>query len=554
MLNPLIRFVSGLAIANALAIASVHAGEGSHALIIGISTYSASSGADPLPGVPHDVKNARRMATAMGVDPKSIVELRDGEATKERILKELQSLRGKVQSGDRVLVYFSGHGTRMETADGCREGLSTYTGDMLTEEELAKYTQPISRQADKLLVMVDACFSGGVIRSGTRSLLGDDTMRPKFSTGASQTCATPVNEQKSRSLLSKLKRLGVQEENFVQIAAANFNEVSWDNKDFGGLATHALSQCLLGEAKDLNGSGAVSLDEVRACAQSRMDELMRPHRAKGMLPSTLQIKGNRNLIVLPSPLAVPIVSPPPLAELPKPPAVVALPPPAPVALAPPVAPEKPVQLPVLVAVPPPAPSPPAVTVVPQPPPVNPPAAPPPVALVQQVEVDPPVVGSRATLEEIFQQRDPRRRVEVLAPPKLKIGADPLRFTVKSSVEGYLYAVMLGSDEKSFYLLFPNKLDPDNRIRANQPYAFPRPGWRVVAGGPVGVNRMLFVVSKSPRDARVFVPDDASGGGPYTFSLADLKSRQRLTDFFLGRGVKGRNAAMGATLVDIQEVE
>jgi hypothetical protein len=31
------------------------------------------------------------------------------------------------------------------------------------------------------------------------------------------------------------------------------------------------------------------------------------------------------------------------------------------------------------------------------------------------------------------------------------------------------------------------------------------------------------------------------------------SRQRLIDFFLGRGVKGRNGAMGAALIEVEEI-
>jgi hypothetical protein len=158
----------------------------------------------------------------------------------------------------------------------------------------------------------------------------------------------------------------------------------------------------------------------------------------------------------------------------------------------------------------------------------------------------------ATLNDIFAQRNGRHRVNVSMPSKLVINKDSFNFSVRSSVDGYLYAVMLGSDGKSFYLLFPNKLDGDNKVKANVEYKFPRPGWAVKAGGPEGVNNILFVVSQSPRDPKIFVPED-SGGGVFTFSVTDLVGRQRLIDFFLGRGVQGRNGAMAANLVKVQEV-
>jgi hypothetical protein len=165
-----------------------------------------------------------------------------------------------------------------------------------------------------------------------------------------------------------------------------------------------------------------------------------------------------------------------------------------------------------------------------------------------------LLASAATLQDIYAMRDGRLKLEVSAPAQLTIDKDPLQFSVRSSTAGYLYAVMLGSDGRSFYLLFPNKLDSDNRIKANTTYRFPRPGWAVKAGGPEGVNHLLFVVSQSPRDPKVFVPTDSGdGGGPFTFAVTDLLARQRLVDFFIGRGVQGRSRLMAAQLLTIKEV-
>jgi hypothetical protein len=165
-----------------------------------------------------------------------------------------------------------------------------------------------------------------------------------------------------------------------------------------------------------------------------------------------------------------------------------------------------------------------------------------------------LLASTATLQDIYAMRNGRLKLEVSAPEQLTIDKDLLHFSVRSNTAGYLYAVMLGSDGRSFYLLFPNKLDSDNRIKANTTYRFPRPGWAVKAGGPEGVNHLLFVVSQSPRDPKVFVPTDSGdGGGPFTFAVTDLLARQRLVDFFIGRGVQGRNRLMAAQLLTIKEV-
>ena len=674
------------------------AAEGRYALIIGIGQYSPDSGASVLPGIPKDMENVRKIARAMEIEERNIVELRDAQATRKNIVQALEKLRQQVQNGDQVLIYFSGHGTRLSAAGRCSEGLITYTpgaytvADLLSEEDLARYTQPISQKADKLITLFDSCFSGGVLAARTRSLAQDLGIRPRFSPAASE-CSVPVNDRNTRSFAPVMTRLGAAQENFVQIAAANYNEVSWDFPTIGGLATHSLTQCLLGDATDLNRSGAVSLDEVRQCAQAKVDAAMKPFASTGRAPSTIQVRGARNLIVVPTQPQAALAPPPPpapprpaaatgspstapkptpmpavaqttvpaaqapapvqMAQAPMPAPAIQTPAPAPLSqipapMVPPSAPPSapptaqlpaPVQVaqatavvappaavvapPAAVEAPPVSPSPAVPTVIrpapaqapapvaapapstvaageyraesttqpitsPTPPPTLPavvaaahavaatgaaaaaadaPSAATPAPLIAQAIVRPmpsalpepekpaeQLLASAATLQDIYAMRNGRLKLEVSAPEQLTIDKDPLQFSVRSNTAGYLYAVMLGSDGRSFYLLFPNKLDGDNRIKANTTYRFPRPGWAVKAGGPEGVNHLLFVVSQSPRDPRVFVPTDSGdGGGPFTFAVTDLIARQRLVDFFIGRGVQGRNRLMAAQLLTIKEV-
>lgn len=567
--------------------AFVAASERHHALIVGVGQYSKASGADPLNGVPKDMITARKMALAMSVPEQQIVELRDSNATKANILSALETLNRKVSPGEKVFIYFSGHGTSYNTSKGCEQGFIPFTqgrytqNDLISEAELASYTSKISQKADKAVVMVDACFSGGVVASRTRSMSPIADIRAKFVSPAGDRCDVAVNQTTTRSFAPAMQRLGVPQENFVQISAANYNEVSWDNDQLGGLATHSLGQCLLGDAKDINRSGSITLDEVRQCAQVKLNALMAPHKAAGMLPSTIQMRGTRNLIVVQDPpkpvmlaavnlpvsptVSIPLASPavpnsaPISVAVPaKPPAAVI--PPAPVISHVAVMPA-PVSSPVAV-IPAPVPSPVAVM------PVTNQAISVPIPVAQNTitSVTPPMVSevsaetpveqlaaSAATLEDIYAQRNGRLKLDVNAPKSLVIGKDPFAFNVRSSTNGYLYAVMLGSDGKSFYLLYPNKLDQDNQIKANVSYKFPKPGWSIKAAGPEGTNRVLFVVSQSPRDPKIFAVDDDSGGGPFSFSLAEMTARKRLVDFFIGRGVQGKNGQMAASLVSVAEV-
>jgi len=551
----------------AFAAGNANADEGRHALIVGIGNYSAASQASQLLGVAKDMQNARSMAQSMGVDPSNIVELRDQQATKARILAELERIRAKVKPGDRVFVYYSGHGTRFASEQGCVEGLQTYTdgrltvADVLTEEDLAKYTRPISERADKVIAFIDACFSGGVLQQTTRSLIGGNGgLRPRFNQTANAQCNTPVN---TRNLLSNLERMGVHSENFVQIAAANRDELSWENATLGGLVTHSMSQCLMGEARDLNRSGAISLDEVRVCAQTKLNALMKPHESRGLLPSTIQVRGNRNLIAIPTQTlptiqTVAIASPSP-QKLPDPvaqPAAVVKPP---VAAPLPVTPAPVTQVSALpkvqsqtTASEPPKPSAPSVT--------NAPITVSQPTTVSQTPAASEIVdatdasnsGAQATLTDIYAQRNPRIKLNVTTPKSVVISRDLLSFTVRPGTSGYLYALLLGTDEKSFYLLYPNKIDSKNWVDADRTYDLPGPGWQIKAAGPVGTNRLLFVLSKSPLDPALFVSDPNSGGGIFTYTVSDEASRARLINFFLGRSDKKGNREFGAVLASIEE--
>lgn len=521
-------------------------GQQNHALIVGVGQYSAASDSTPLLGVPKDMEIARRMARAMGVPNENITELRDAKATKPQILAALDSLKRRVGVGERVFLYFSGHGTSYSTDKGCDQGFVPYTSgrhtfdDVITESELATYTSKIAEKADKAIVLIDACFSGGMGAARTRSLSASIGMKPKFTSRSGDQCAVAVNQASTtRSFAPAMQRLGVPEQNFVQISAARPNEVSWDNEQYGGLATHSLGECLLGDARDLNRSGAITLDEVRQCAQGKLDALMAPHKDSGMLPSTIQVRGSRNLIVMPEAPAMPPVAIAPPAQTPTRPPVSTLPL-RPTQQTPPTVPQaeapKP---PTLEPLPPEQPSKPPVAVVPERPPESP---------ADQL------LASRATLDDILAQRNGKLKLDVTAPKQLTINKDPFSFTVRSNTDGYLYAVMLGSDGKSFYLLYPNKLDQDNRIKANTQYKFPRPGWSITAGGPAGTNQILFVVSQSARDASIFVSSQDGGSGPFAFSVTDLSARSRLVDFFVGKGVKGGNGRMAAALVKVEEVQ
>jgi hypothetical protein len=521
-----------------------------HALIIGVSQY-ADKDTPPLPGARIDRESATQMATAMQVPSSNITYLQDSQATGANIRKAMADLNAKVQDGDRVFVHYSGHGTRYNdpAAGGCVEALLAYDGGQsgtITNREMSEMLKPITTKTDKLFVMYDACHSGGLVANAapprTRGFTNPDdegTLRPKFAS-ITEECGRPVNV-KTRNLLVEQVKTGALPQDVIHISASKDNEISFDDSNKGGLATQFMRDCMLRDAKDLDGSGAISMDEIRQCAQTKIDQRMK--NDANFKPHNIQLSGNTGFVPAWFSQAAPIATVASLAPVVAPaPAVVAAAPTVPPKPAAPIA--APVATPVAAA---PVVSPPAPVVV---------AAPPTVQL-----------SGEQALRQMFDQRDAKRNVRVvLGKDKLKIGQDSLDFMVQSDRAGYVYVAMAGSDNKSLYLLFPNDLDQSNKIEAGQQLTLPRPNWRVKAGGPEGRDNLLIFVADSPRDLTTL---SASKAGPFMSSLNNSQGRASLgalmstsntvTSQVCNSAVTRRNNplcsdAYGAAMVAVDEVK
>ena len=326
-----------------------------HALIIGISRY-ADAGTPPLPGAHIDRESATQMATHMQVPPGNIKYLQDEQATGDNIRAALKSLNDQVQDGDKVFIHYSGHGTRFNDpkSGGCVEALLAYDGGWtgtLTNREMAELLKPITNKTDKLIVMYDACHSGGLVASASTvrsrgfSSPGDEgLLRPKFA-GISEECGRPVNV-KTRNLVVEASTTGTLPQDIIHISASRDNEISFDDEQKGGLATQFMRDCMLRDAKDLDGSGAVSIDEIKVCAQEKLNKRM--ERDPNFKPHNITLSGNAGFVptwfsqgvqvASLAPVALAPVAAPAPAPATAPAAVVAAPPPAAAPARPPAAP------------------------------------------------------------------------------------------------------------------------------------------------------------------------------------------------------------------------
>lgn len=147
-------------------------------LLVGVGDYANISG---LPGINLDIATMQQVALKMGFKPPQIKVLFNAEATYANVKQAFERwLVNGVSANDRVLFYFSGHGTQVpdnnaDETDNSDEALIMYDVKMvnkrltnvLIDDEFAALLQNIPSQ--NTLVLVDACHSG----TATKSLAGN---------------------------------------------------------------------------------------------------------------------------------------------------------------------------------------------------------------------------------------------------------------------------------------------------------------------------------------------------------------------------------------------
>ena len=156
------------ALAQAVAAARKVRGEAGHrALIVGVGVHADAS-IQTLPAVRHDVFAMSDVAELLGFPARNIRTLQDENATLAALRRELQRLaNGTYRDGDRVLIYFGGHGAQVpddgsDEADAQDAVLVLHDTrvadgemrDVIRNDELANLVDAIP--TDNVFVLIDA--------------------------------------------------------------------------------------------------------------------------------------------------------------------------------------------------------------------------------------------------------------------------------------------------------------------------------------------------------------------------------------------------------------
>lgn len=163
-------------------------GAKTHALLMGVSTYEHPDLVPSLEGPKYDLKAMEAVLRKQGVD--NIWVLQDKAAGKTGILEGIRNLFHTTESGDNIIIYFSGHGTSRAAGAGLplphTSGAvipydfyrnETDSSDVIMSRlvvgrsDLRPLFSELSRDR-KLLIIFDACFSGNTVRSLDRLIPG----------------------------------------------------------------------------------------------------------------------------------------------------------------------------------------------------------------------------------------------------------------------------------------------------------------------------------------------------------------------------------------------
>lgn len=252
---------------------------GDRALLIGLGNYQNLPAEFSLPGPANDLIAMQKLLTErLGFDRASIRVLKDGQATRAEILSSMNGwLVDATKPGDRVYLYFSGHGLQVKDTDGdeadgldeaiapadIAAGETDWQGAVL-DDEIDAVLERLKGRA--VTVVIDACHSGTISRS-----LSEDIAKPidgaRF---LPRPDAKPVEQALTRGLridLALVDKPKLVEAGVTAWSAAAPYQVAWDDvrlptADRHGVFTAAFVAGQTGNAADANGNGLTSNAEL----------------------------------------------------------------------------------------------------------------------------------------------------------------------------------------------------------------------------------------------------------------------------------------------------
>lgn len=159
-------------------------------LLVGVGAYASLPSEYRLSAPAHDLARLSSSLIAAGVPAASIEQVSDarsGQGNRLAILGAIEDLVAKAGSGDRVLLYYSGHGGQRPASFAEREpdGLEevwlagdaqiasdgSLRGGFIADHEIVQAISRLLQRGADVWLVVDACYAGGVTRGSTDAIV-----------------------------------------------------------------------------------------------------------------------------------------------------------------------------------------------------------------------------------------------------------------------------------------------------------------------------------------------------------------------------------------------
>jgi formylglycine-generating enzyme required for sulfatase activity/uncharacterized caspase-like protein len=169
------KLVLGAACALVAIAAPVRADEitgGGYAFVVGIDNYKSPA----WPKLRYAAKDARGVAAYLETQGLKVISLFDGAATRKEIVHQLEDvIAAQLRSGDRLVVFFSGHGTTRSFGSEEYGYIVPVDGDdnpssYISMEELQTLSRKMGAANHQLFIM-DACYGGRLSLRGGNVVL-----------------------------------------------------------------------------------------------------------------------------------------------------------------------------------------------------------------------------------------------------------------------------------------------------------------------------------------------------------------------------------------------
>lgn len=307
----LLGFLLSLTLPLALAATSAHAEI--RALVIGIDEYAHM----PLHGAVSDASDIEQSLRGIGVQ--DLVKRLDGEATRERLIADWETLIERSAAGDMIVLSFAGHGSQEperiagSEADGLDEVLLLVNFDpkqprpagRIYDDELHDWFAQANARDIDVLFLADACHSGTLTRSVDPRASGLTYRNYGYMIPDDQLSLDPPSDLKA----------GAPEElaNVTFFAAAQDHEqvpevVIYDKHTgepaIRGALSWAFCRALEGPA-DKDGDRMLNLDEFKHYLRSNVRAKAQSRQTPNLLPEG---KGSKELLPIANLRSAPLPS------------------------------------------------------------------------------------------------------------------------------------------------------------------------------------------------------------------------------------------------------